>query len=291
MKTICLVLFTVAALLSCSKEEWFDNRQEEINFFAVPEEATGEEAELRRSFFNETGVYLLFNDTLGVREVPTLSGTTSADLQVIDFFWTMNPGDYYADSLEFFYYRDLAVKEAAARFLQDEVLADLPELFYPYSILLLDRCVRYANTYGTYGEGEDISTFSGFQCTAIALGDVGSLTGEEQASLETDVIGQIVIAGIGLIPDEEFTTFYSYSEEYYGDYTWNVPTPVQSVGFLDTYESSSFEQDEDKQAFVEKVFELSESEFRETYSEYPLIISKMEVMVDILRKYGINVYE
>ena len=96
MKTICLVLFTVAALLSCSKEEWFDNRQEEINFFAVPEEATGEEAELRRSFFNETGVYLLFNDTLGVREVPTLSGTTSADLQVIDFFWTMNPGDYYA---------------------------------------------------------------------------------------------------------------------------------------------------------------------------------------------------
>lgn len=295
MKTICLVLFTVAALLSCSKEEWFDNRQEEINFFAVPEEATGEEAELRRSFFNETGVYLLFNDTLGVREVPTLSGTTSADLQVIDFFWTMNPGDYYADSLEFFYYRDLAVKEAAARFLQDEVLADLPELFYPYSLLLVNGGVLFNNNYGTYDPGVNISVLPALQATAIAVGDVANLSQEEKDNLETEIVKEIVVSRISLIPEEEFTAFYSYSEEYYDVYSWDLPDPFALAGFLDTYYYDwgvTFNSREyDKLAFVEEVFDLTEDEFRATYADYPIIINKMEEIVKVLNKYGVNIYQ
>lgn len=296
MRKILFVFAVVAGLCSCSKEDWFEDIQPEINFFAVPEDATGEEADLRRDFFEETSIYLLFNDTLGVREVPTLSGTAQ-NYQVVNLFWDMNVGDAYPDSLELFYYRDMAEKSAAAQFLQEEVFGSLPELFYPYSVLALDRLVRYTNTYGAFGEGEEISTFAGMQSTAVALGDVAHLGQEDRERLVSDIIGQIVISRIDLIPDEEFADFYAYSAGYYDsdmDY-YDVPTPVESVGFLDTYTLSwgvTFNSESnDKLAFVEKIFELTEEEFRTTYSEYPIVINKMEEMVRVLREYGVNVYE
>ena len=43
-------------------------------------------------------------------------------------------------------------------------------------------------------------------------------------------------------------------------------------------------------AYVEEIFNLSETEFRETYAEYSVVIEKMEEMVNVLRKYGVNVY-
>ena len=43
-------------------------------------------------------------------------------------------------------------------------------------------------------------------------------------------------------------------------------------------------------AYVEEIFNLSETKFRETYAEYSVVIEKMEEMVKVLRKYGVNVY-
>ena len=260
----------------------------------MPEDATGDEAELRRNFFEETGIYLLFSDTLGARETPTLSGETASDWQIVDFFWNMNVGNAFPDSVVFFPYQGLSPKAAATEFLQEEVVGNLPELFHPYSILLLDRCIRFTNSYGIFDAGEEVSTFPGMQSTAVALGDVDALSPTERERLRTDIIGQVVISRINLIPDEAFAGFYSYSEGYYDITKWDVPTPVESCGFLDTYTLSwtvTFNTREyDRIAFAEKIFELTETEFRETYAAYPLVISKMEEMVRVLNEYGINIY-
>ena len=42
---------------------------------------------------------------------------------------------------------------------------------------------------------------------------------------------------------------------------------------------------------MEEIFKLSETEFRETYAAYPIIINKMEEMVKVLHKHGVKVYE
>ena len=254
----------------------------------------GEEADLRRDFFDGTGVYLLFSDTLGVREVPTLSGTAQ-NYQVVNLFCDMNPGDTYPDSLELYYYRDMAEKSAATQFLREEVLGNLPELFYPYSVLVLDSLARYPAESGSHGPGTGIEILSSMQCTALALGDLSELTQEDKESLKNSLSEQIIIDHIGLVPEEEFSAFYSYSEAYYGIPSYNITRPVESVGFLDTYVDSwtvTFNsQASDKLAFVEKMFELTEEEFRTTYADYPLVVSKMEEMVKILHKYGVNIYQ
>lgn len=296
MKKILFVFIVVAGLFSCSKEDWFENIQPEINFFAVPEDATGEEADLRREFFKEMGIYLLFTDTLGIRETQALSGEKISSIQVLDFFWNMNPvDDYYTDSLKLLYYQDVMQKKVAVQFLQYEILPMVPQYFYPYSILLLDSLIRYPAESGSHGPGTGIEILSSMQCTALALGDLSELTQEDKESLKNSLSEQIIIDHIGLVPEEEFSAFYSYSEAYYGIPSYNITRPVESVGFLDTYVDSwtvTFNsQASDKLAFVEKMFELTEEEFRTTYADYPLVVSKMEEMVKILHKYGVNIYQ
>ena len=292
MKKYILGFVIAVCLWACSKEDWPSNDQLEVNFFAVPEGATGEEAELRRKFFDKTGVYLLFSDTLGCRNITTLSGETIVEWQVVDLMWNMNTNSF-ADSLGFFPYQVIWKKEAAAKFVQDELLTGLPELFYPYSILLTERLVLFENFYGTYVPGE-VAVYSGMQATAIALGDIATASDEEKETLKNEIMKAMIVNNLSLIKDSDLAVFYSYSTDYYDISSWNVPFPVESVGFLPTYASSwmvTFNTKSlDVLAYVEEIFNLSETKFRETYAEYSVVIEKMEEMVKVLRKYGVNVY-
>ena len=292
MKKYILGFVIAVCLWACSKEDWPSNDQLEVNFFAVPEGATGEEAELRRKFFDKTGVYLLFSDTLGCRNITTLSGETIVEWQVVDLMWNMNTNSF-ADSLGFFPYQVIGKKEAAAKFVQDELLTGLPELFYPYSILLTERLVLFENFYGTYVPGE-VAVYSGRQATAIALGDIATTSDEEKETLKNEIMKAMIVNNLSLIKDSDLAVFYSYSTDYYDISSWNVPFPVESVGFLPTYASSwmvTFNTKSlDVLAYVEEIFNLSETKFRETYAEYSVVIEKMEEMVKVLRKYGVNVY-
>ena len=75
----------------------------------------------------------------------------------------------------------------------------------------------------------------------------------------------------------------------------DLPDPFALAGFLDTYYYNwgvTFNSREyDKLAFVEEVFDLTEDEFRATYADYPIIINKMEEIVKVLNKYGVNIYQ
>lgn len=237
-------------------------------------------------------MYLLFSDTLGCRNITTLSGETIVEWQVVDLMWNMNTNSF-ADSLGFFPYQVIGKKEAAAKFVQDELLTGLPELFYPYSILLTERLVLFENFYGTYVPGE-VAVYSGMQATAIALGDIATASDEEKETLKNEIMKAMIVNNLSLIKDSDLAVFYSYSTDYYDISSWNVPFPVESVGFLPTYASSwmvTFNTKSlDVLAYVEEIFNLSETKFRETYAEYSVVIEKMEEMVKVLRKYGVNVY-
>ena len=151
----------------------------------------------------------------------------------------------------------------------------------------------FDNFYGTYIPSE-VADYSGMQATAIALGDIATVSDEEKETLKNEIMKAMIVNNLSLIKDGDLAVFYSYSSDFYDISSWNVPTPVESVGFLPTYASSwtmTFNsKSTDVLAYVEEIFSLSETEFRETYAEYPVVIEKMEEMVNVLRKYGVNVY-
>lgn len=247
-------------------------------------------------FSTRPGVYLLFSDTLGVREVPTLSGDVVEELQILRLEWNMLSGTA-VDSFVCYPYADIEAKRMAARFVQEQVLVDIPEMFYPYSFLLVDSLLLFEDPYGDgeFGEPESLRQYVGMQAMAIAVHDITGMSAEEMEELDNALTRDIIVGNISAIPDEAWSDFYEYSEEYYDINSYEVPDPILSVGFLelfDTWDGPTFNtRENDVLAYVQEVFNLTEEEFRTTYAEYPIVISKMEVLVEVLQSYGVHIYE
>lgn len=201
------------------------------------------------------------------------------------------------DSFICYPYKTLEEKKAVTEFVEREVLTSVPEMFYPYSIMLLDRLVYFQYNYGSYKDPVEYSFYAGMQSTVIAVGNLLAFTAEEKEVLKTNLVGNLISSRIAAIPDDDWVDFYSYSDEYYKlSSKYEVPYPIEACGYLPTYDTGwggpDFHSKEyDLKAYVEEIFKLSETEFRETYAEYPIIIDKMEEMVKVLRKYGVSVYE
>lgn len=61
----CLLLVGMAGLfVSCGKEDLLTPSGNDTNFFTPADDDHSQVAELRRKFYEETGVYVLFSDTL-----------------------------------------------------------------------------------------------------------------------------------------------------------------------------------------------------------------------------------
>lgn len=288
MKNILLGLIIMAGLYACDNDDYLDNSGIERNYFAVPEGATDEESVLRREFYDQNEVYLLFSDTLGYREVTTLSGRKKMECELLNLSYNMSSGsgEY---TFAFRPYETLAEKRAMAEFVGNDVLKNVPKLFRPYSVLLIGNMER-SDEYET----EELSVYSGMKAMAIACENVLELQPEEKVRLKNILVQGMVTSKLSSIPDSDFTLFYSYSQQYYGIPKNQVPTPIQSVGFLENYYYDFWKNFNSKEydllAYVEEIFKFSEFEFRETYAEYPIVIKKMEEVVKVLQSYGVKIY-
>ena len=288
-----------AGLWACTKEDWPDNSRPEVNPFAVPADATGEEAELRRGFFDRTGMYLLFSDTLVAQEVNAVSAKKEKVYIKVHLEWNMVSTNQGIDSFICYPYKTLAEKKMLTEFVEREVLTSVPVLFYPYSIMLLDRLVYFQyNYYGGYEDPVEYSFYAGMQSTVITVSNLSAFTAGEKEKLKTNLVGNLISSNISVIPEADWADFYTYSDEYYKlSSQYVVPYPIEACGYLPTYADAGWggpdfhTKEYDVKAYVEEIFKLSESEFRETYAEYPIIIDKMEEMVKVLRKHGVKVYE
>jgi hypothetical protein len=296
MKYIYLILVLIVIATACSNDETYIERNYPLeNFFAPSADAADLESELRRDFYNSTGVYLLFNDTLASYTIPSLSGDQSVVNEIFNLGYSMTTAST-RDLFTFYYYEDIDNQNRVAEFVESRILSRISDELYPFSLLLIEEMMVSKNYYGTYLAPESKKFYGGMQGCAIALGDLSNLTEEEKNSLASDILQGLIEQQIGKIPEEKFEKFYSYSKEYYNIYSWNIPQPYQSVGFLLTYlydwGVAAFNSPEyDVKAYLNEMFALSKDEFMAKYSEYPICIEKMEELLKVLNSYGIVIYE
>ncbi|MDM8158457.1 hypothetical protein QUH73_01380 [Labilibaculum sp. K2S] len=296
MKNIYIILFClILCNSSCSEDvTYLETDYPQENIFAPAKGAMDEESLLRRDFFNTTGVYLLFNDTLTTYTVTSLSGESVVVNEIFNPGYAMTSSSS-GDKFEFNYYDDIELQKFASDFVKEEILPKIPKEMHPFSFLLTNSMLVSKNDYGSYLEPELTDFYNGLQGTAVALGDVSILNEDERKLLASDLLKNIIIAQIGKIPAVKFEKFYNYSNEYYDIYSWNIPEPYTSVGLLMTYAEEwgvPFNSAEyDLKAYLEEVFAMSEEEFRAKYADSPACIEKMEELIKVLRSYGIVVYE
>lgn len=299
------IIFLGAVILSsCEKEEELQPSHSIEDFFGVPDDASGPESKLRRTFFQETGSYLIFNPVLKIKAGTDANGETAWETYTINFNYDITSTGTYQD-LNITVIDDWETQQAAALFIKEEVLSHFDTKYRPFSVMPLNTIEYQSNEYPY-----DIKQFNyieNFMCSGFALGDIQNLTEEKKQELENEVVKNILSTKLKELTSggENYTkyriAFEEISNEYYGEYIidlfpeWDKSQTekyVYGLGFLDynsyedPYYDNFFYSSEDWDAYVEATYSIPENEFREQYGNYPLVIKKYEIMRSAFEEIG-----
>lgn len=291
------ILFSIsilpAVMISGCKgdEEALKPSEPVTNPFAVPDDATGFDAGLRRKFFNDHGCYLLFTTELNGSAGGTLAGNELEDLR-----WNLTSFDDNDWVIEFFETDE--EKQQAYDIIENIFLPHMDPAKLPYSMMPLKE---YYEIWSSGRRGDDIAFKSVFRCTAYNIGSFIGLSPEEQEKAFRDMVYNIVNKTYSSYSDE-MEDFLAVSEEYYDFYCsetfsdWEYmddderTEAVRSIGFTRYYPDSygEWEYDEfpyratDLRAFYRLVLDNTPEEFYEQWDGYDIIIQKYDIMRRII---------
>ena len=272
-----MLMTSAMGLTSCSDDEDTTPSFADINGFAPAADDNSATAQLQREFYNETGVYLLFNDTL--------TAENGAKPELLDLGWTLS--DLYGYNYSYKYITDIEAQRQAAEVVKTHVVDRLGDA-RPFSILLADDVSYLYN-----GMARHSTMVLGTRCYAFNLDDGHALDDPDA------FFGDLFISMVQGILDKyttELQPFYDISAEYYGEYIdeFGLSDPTEEelwdYGFFEYndmwgyfyYESS------DLKLWVNKVISMSRAEFEATYGSSATMMNKYEALVSVIKKIGIK---
>lgn len=266
------------------------------NLFAVPDDATGPEAELRRNFFKETGTYLMFNDLLSHSVIgQDAYGNDVYKDEYIDFTYNLTSSGGNPPVFEYIT-DDNAKKVAADLFLKYMYPHVEGGSLLPFSVLLVDN-IQVPDYYGDF---EDATTTSCWRCLAVSMGELLEASDEDAAIYARAVLKDLVSTKVDVYNDE-FEEFVDLSSEYAGEYIsdyiddWDRSdiSLIYELGYLSytqswrgpqsdylPYESSDFK------SFFNAVMDRDEADFMAEFGEYPLIVTKYNIVKNVIMALG-----
>lgn len=297
------ILSTIASIIlflsmtSCAKDNLVPSDLDQ-NIFEAYESSSSIENKLRHDFHKDTGCYLIFSDTL----------KKGNQIEVIDLEYTVTiTGEYYFNNYlyEFNYITDDKKKSDAVDFLKEKVVKYTSKGALPYSFLLVDTIIQYTykkklKEYDKEKPKKDIIFVQGLYSSAIAgFGDMKNKDDKIQKAAQIEVLNTMVRSSLNKVEEQNFEEFYSFCLEYYdksydSDNINEMPevTDLKELGFLKAYsfrpgKRMSFHgQNKDKEAFIDELLSKPESQWREEYKDYPLVIKKLEILLNISTSLG-----
>ncbi len=307
MKKIYLYMASVVAAwccLACS-EDAIEPNPLEPDCFLEPEGSSPAIAALQKEFHQKENIYLLFNDTLYRESIGTDGdGKPCYRYTTIDMTYGMTNNLIENQNIfEYDYLASDSEKESAAAFVREKVLPSLGSALRPYSVLLVNRIDYYQDSYGDLALTNP-AVYAGWQATAIAVEGVADMTEEEQNAYKMSLLKSMVANKITAADETLFEEFYSFCASYYETYAMGeeaeafialYPT-MHDVGFLTAYgygDNGSFyiynfkAKNYDLEDYTNALFDMPESEFRETYAQYPIVLKKYDILKKIVSDMGV----
>ena len=298
IKYLILAVISSFALCGCSDDdEKLTPSAGYPNFFLPADTDNSQEAVLRRDFYKNTGIYLVFNDTLatytddyGIEKTETL-----------DVGWSIT--SYLPTYPEWDYIETFAEREAAIK--------SLDKYFIPYLTVegspLRPFClfpVRNLLSPDKWGNLKPSSYFSGLRCLMIDVSDWLEADESEMPALARSLLKDVISAKV-TETSEEVMPFLAvggnlYDSTPYKEFAdwmdFQDITLIYEAGFLRYFPDSWGDPDWDQfpnrgndiKDYLNAVFNENESEFREKWAEYPKIIEKYEIMKQCIEAFGIK---
>jgi hypothetical protein len=292
------IMLALAALLllgSCGSED-----TPEVSFvnpsiyFQPADSDLSQTAALRRTFYQQTGCFLLFNDTLQHRLLGTdINGDNQYFTETVDMTYNVGQTNTSSTSYTYTYLSTYDEQKQVVDFLNNYVLNHLTKQIRPFSFFICRQIVGVNNL------GTTLRPYaaSNQRCTAIAAYYL--LQRERTEEQKLNYAKTIINAMIGQMAQnnsDDFTTFYSYSGKYYGANfsaagitTSSITTDqLRKLGFLSSATGLSYlpSQDTDITAYTLLVLQYTDAQIQSMYTNYDIIIKKAAEMRSTLIKLG-----
>ncbi len=287
MKTMTKNIFLIGVvgclmLFSCQKEDELTPSGADIDYFLPAEDDMSAEAELKREFFEENDVRLLFSDTIHVDEKDTI-------VINYDYNFTVNYTGltYVVEKIA-----DIDAQRTAADFVSEGVIKRLGLVPPPYSVLLTKDFGTVDMSWG-YEILTPIATQPSLKTTVINVGDILAKEDWEKVELANSVLSQYLGEQLATNYTSELKDFFDVSAFIYDDIWNSYPTYTESDlinGFIDIPEYG-FTRKFDIKSYLFQMYTYSEEDFRAIYGSYDNIITKMETLNRILKdEFNIEIY-
>ncbi|MCM1331324.1 MAG: hypothetical protein NC248_01805 [Bacteroides sp.] len=294
-----LLLFGITTFSSCSDEEKLTPGENFNVGFIIDPADKSPEATIRRNFYENTGIFLLFNDT--VRVYTDEYGVNR--IETIDFGWniTVDGETEYSYDLLTTIEEKQKMTEIINRYFIPYINVENGQ-FKPFSVLLCSNLIMPDR----YGDPAPASFINSWRCFGINI--------DTWAETEDDVDAKS--AGLSLLQSLVETKLNEYSPElseffavcdteYEAGYIskvypeWMDEQDIEIVyesGFLKYYPDYYDEPDYDEfpsersdlKSFMDALFSGDETGFREKWNEYPKIIQKYELLKTAIENLGVN---
>lgn len=309
MNKIYYFLFLSLLLGACTKEDALEPTGANDDYFTVPATATDPESVMRREFYEETGVHLLFNDTLRHEQRGTFEdGNPRWYTETVDLGYSMTSFD---DAPALTYLQTKQEKEKAVEFVSKYILPHLGQAVRPYSFLMVNTI--YRRDPDTYRKGI-LKYYIGMRTMALSMEPILKLETEEDYATHCIAIFQSYVKSkLSTLNDEATEPFELISDKWYykvyADFDadfWDKYNALEAEGdedginaycedianqcgfirfdnyFCDFPWSASY----DLEDFVKAVLGTPEEKFMEMYEDYPLVREKYTIMQKIIADMG-----
>lgn len=280
---LTLFSFSIACVsVACGgEEEDTTPSYADINGFAPADDDNSPTAQLRRDFYNQTGSYLLFKDTLITR-------TSDGRSELLDItYFIMGSIDWQSDyEYTYEYIEDIEQQRKAAEYVQKYLIKRLGKNT-PYSFFLVND-LHYYDYYGRLRQRDKVL---GLRSYIISMG--GGEAYEDPETYFGDMIVDIVKNSISRVPEEVMNQFYAFSEDYYGNDVEGSLTDqeVWDLGMFyyiedDRWGNHFYYESTDLSLWLEAVLTMSPSEFEAEYGSSSVMMEKYTLLREIILDQG-----
>lgn len=275
---------------SCSKDDECQEVElaDPTNNFIPRDDDDSETAQLRRQFKEETGSYLLFNDT--IQHYLLGKDVNGEDLyfnELLDVEYSTTSVNPTSKPYTYTYLKTYARQSQAVDFVKEYILSHFADNLRPFSYLFVNTI------YGKdeWGNSTKPYAVSGERAIVLALGELNKLTTVASKKKFANKHLLIIVGKIANDHPSYFTEFKSVSNGYYG-VGFSIPDGMtkDDVGreygfvgvpgmYLPTYE-------QDVKAYASLVLTYTDSQIETRYAKYPLIIKKAKIFRESLINMG-----
>ncbi len=267
----------------------------EPNYFEVDASDNSQEAQLRRSFRDDTGIYLIFSDLLA-----TYTDEYGVQREErVDFNWGMttssSDNDPTFDVLEDS--EKSNVTELIKRYFIPYINVEGGSM-KPYSVLLVKNLEKRISS-GRYMPADYVSCW---RCFGINATDWIGADDDEAKSLGYSLLQSLIQDRLNYT-SSELIPFFEISEEYYELEYISKAAPewidnqdmeiIYNLGFLDYYpdwmdDPAYDEFQNESNDFKSFLSGLFDPDFEETWKDYPQIMLKYNTLKKCIEDIGID---